>query len=74
MDVNVCPPPEFIADVIDYISRRCDPGAILVFVPGIGVRFSPITLAAASRTFLLLISYFLLQSGDKGCNKNASEN
>ncbi|VDL26538.1 unnamed protein product [Hymenolepis diminuta] len=36
MDVNVCPPPEFIADVIDYISRRCDPGAILVFVPGIG--------------------------------------
>ncbi|KAM3186116.1 hypothetical protein ACTXT7_004995 [Hymenolepis weldensis] len=36
MDVNVCPPPEFIADVIDYISKRCDPGAILVFVPGIG--------------------------------------
>nr|CDS28940.1 hypothetical protein HmN_000211900 [Hymenolepis microstoma] len=36
MDINVCAPPEFIANVIDYISRRCDPGAILVFVPGIG--------------------------------------
>ncbi|VDO00610.1 unnamed protein product [Rodentolepis nana] len=36
MDINVCAPPEFIAAVIDYIARRCDPGAILVFVPGIG--------------------------------------
>ncbi|KAM7535027.1 hypothetical protein Aperf_G00000098542 [Anoplocephala perfoliata] len=35
LGVDRCPPSKFIAVVVDYIAKTCEPGAILVFVPGI---------------------------------------
>uniref|UniRef100_A0A5K3F875 Helicase C-terminal domain-containing protein n=1 Tax=Mesocestoides corti TaxID=53468 RepID=A0A5K3F875_MESCO len=36
LDIHGCPPPEFVAVVIDYIIQTTDSGAILAFVPGLG--------------------------------------
>ncbi|KAM7535659.1 hypothetical protein Aperf_G00000098439 [Anoplocephala perfoliata] len=35
VDINTCPSPKFIAEIVYYITQNCESGAILVFVPGI---------------------------------------